>query len=71
MSRKCIFKFFSVLGAAIGSNIAAEMVKSANAADWQSLSILLYGACIGMIVAWIVSLGMKGSDCDDNKSCKK
>jgi hypothetical protein len=70
MSRKCVFKFFGVLGAAIGSNIASVVVKNANAADWQSLSILLYGACVGMIVAWIVSMGMKGG-CDDNTSCKK
>ncbi len=70
MSRKCLFKFFAVLGAAIGSTVASQMYKGANVMDWQSLSVVLYGAALGMIVAWIVSMGMKG-DCNDGKSCKK
>jgi|LakMenE18May11ns_1017448.scaffolds.fasta_scaffold8996918_1 hypothetical protein len=66
MGRKCVFKFFSVLGAAVGSHLAAHMAM----ANWEALAIVLYGACVGMIVAWVVSLGMK-SDCGDSKSCKK
>jgi hypothetical protein len=71
MSRKCMFKFFGVLGAGVGSHVASLMDKGANASDWQALSMVLYGACIGMIVAWIVSMGMKKDDCSDSKSCKK
>ena len=70
MSHKCLFKFFGTLGAGIGAHMASVMVKGVNAADWQSLAILLYGACVGMIVAWVVSMGLKGG-CDDSTSCKK
>ena len=58
--KDCVNKFFKVLGAGVGANLAAMYVGGAYASDWKSLAYLLYGICVGMIVGWIVSLGMKG-----------
>ena len=67
--KTCAMKFFKVLGAAVGALCAAEYIPGAYSSDWKSFAYVLFGLCVGMVVGWIVSLGM--SDEDGKKKKKK